>query len=155
MECYETAETVFHLQGGGMSIEGGSIVTVTTCTISGNTAGAVSRFPKILEPLRNSPSPQWSYHVWHLIGACLVWQEDVSNEKESNLLKPSSIAPMECYETAECIFPFAGWRDGNRREQHSHCHHQHNQWQHCCRLREPLSQIVEPLRNSPSPQWND
>jgi hypothetical protein len=48
-----------------------------------------------------------------------------------NLLSPSSMAPMECHETAECIFPFAGWRDGNRREQHSHCHHQHNQWQHC------------------------
>ena len=60
MECYETAETVFHLQGGGMSIEGGSTVTVTTCTISGNTAGTVSRFLKILEPLRNSPSPRWS-----------------------------------------------------------------------------------------------
>jgi hypothetical protein len=86
----------FSLQGGGMLITGSSTVTVTTCTISGNSATAVNRFPKILEPLRNSPSPQWSYHVWNLIGACLVWQGCVSNGNESNLLKPSSIAPMEC-----------------------------------------------------------
>jgi hypothetical protein len=55
------------------------------------------------------PWPQWSYHVWNLIGVCLVWQGDVSNGNESNLLKPSSIAPMECCETAECVYPFAGW----------------------------------------------
>eukprot|EP00966_Prymnesium_polylepis_P004309 98701-Prymnesium_polylepis.1 len=34
--------------------------TAIVCTISGNTATGVSRLPKILEPLRNSPSPQWS-----------------------------------------------------------------------------------------------
>eukprot|EP00966_Prymnesium_polylepis_P298502 6897988-Prymnesium_polylepis.1 len=45
------------LQGGGMRIAGGSAVTATACTISGNAATGVSRFPKILEPLRNSPSP--------------------------------------------------------------------------------------------------
>jgi hypothetical protein len=48
------------LQGGGMYIGGSSTVTVTTCIISGNTATWASRFPKIIEPLRNSPSPQWS-----------------------------------------------------------------------------------------------
>jgi hypothetical protein len=60
MECYETAEFASPLQGGGMYIQGSSTVTATTSTISGNTAGPVSRFPKILEPLRNSPWPQWS-----------------------------------------------------------------------------------------------
>jgi hypothetical protein len=53
------------LQGGGMYIVGSSTVTVTTCTISGNTANYVSHFPKNLEPLCNSPSPQWiSFHVF-------------------------------------------------------------------------------------------
>ena len=113
------------LQGGGMDIYE-STVTVISCTIRNNTADAVSRFPKILELLRNGPSPQWICHVWNLIGACLVWQGDVSSGNESNLLKPSSIAPLECYNTAEFVLPFAGWWDVNRREQHSHCHHLHN-----------------------------
>jgi hypothetical protein len=59
MECCETAECAYPLQGGGMAIEGSSTVTATACTISGNTATGVSRFPKILEALRNSPSPHW------------------------------------------------------------------------------------------------
>jgi hypothetical protein len=118
---------------------------------------------------------------------------------------------MECYETAECVFPFAGWWNVHRREQHSHCHHQHNQWQLCnrcemlpiflnryvtvhrpdgivflcskcelCRFQgggiriydgtlhaqdciisrntasgvSCISNLLEPLRNSPSPQWS-
>ena len=58
MELCEPTEMAFPLQGGGVAIYESSIVHFNSCTIRDNTATGVSRFAN--EPLRNSPSPQWS-----------------------------------------------------------------------------------------------
>ena len=45
------------LQGGGIYVQGSSVVDLITCNISGNIASGVSRFPKVVQTSRNGSSP--------------------------------------------------------------------------------------------------
>ena len=82
------------LQGGGVFVGSGvSVVIISSCTISGNTA------KRVRAHAQNFPSPPWETHVWLLVCRAVVLLSSVA-------LWPSHRAPSVGTQLAECALMF-------------------------------------------------